>query len=62
MLRYVSPVIEAILEQHPNVEITFLTRPFFKPLFKSNSRLSFHFADFKKNTKDFLVYENYTKN
>jgi ADP-heptose:LPS heptosyltransferase len=48
------PVIDAILEQHPNVEITFLTRPFFKPLFKSNSRLSFHFADFKKEHKGFF--------
>jgi ADP-heptose:LPS heptosyltransferase len=49
-----APVIDAILEQHPNVEITFLTRPFFKPLFKSNSRLSFHFADFKKTHKGFF--------
>ena len=49
-----APVIDAILEQHPNVEITFLTRPFFKPLFKSNSRLSFHFADFKKEHKGFF--------
>jgi len=49
-----APVIDAILEQHPNVEITFLTRPFFKPLFKSNSRLSFHFADFKKDHKGFF--------
>ncbi len=49
-----APVINAILEQHPNVEITLLTRPFFKPLFKSNSRLSFHFADFKKTHKGFF--------
>lgn len=49
-----APVIEAILEQHPNVEITFLTRPFFKPLFKSNSRLTFHFSDFKKDHKGFF--------
>jgi ADP-heptose:LPS heptosyltransferase len=49
-----APVIDAVLEQNPHVEITFLTRPFFEPVFKSNSRLSFHFADFKEKHKGLL--------
>lgn len=49
-----APVIDAVLEQHPNIEITFLTRPFFQPLFKPNERLKFHFADFKKEHKGLL--------
>jgi ADP-heptose:LPS heptosyltransferase len=46
-----SPVISAVLEQHSDVEITFLTRTFFQPLFSPHPRLNFKNVELKTQHK-----------
>lgn len=45
------PVIQCLLKQHPELEITFVSRPFFKPLFSSFDRVHFFQIDLKKRYK-----------
>ncbi|WP_413513754.1 glycosyltransferase family 9 protein [Myroides odoratus] len=48
------PVIRALLEQHPHVRVTVVSRPFFKPFFKGIDRVDFFAVDVKKKHKGFL--------
>lgn len=48
------PVIRALIEQHPDVRVTVVSRPFFKPFFNGIDRLSFFSVDVKKRHKGFL--------
>lgn len=48
------PVIRAFVEQNPNVKITFVSRPFFKPFFDGIPNVSFFVVDVKKRHKGFL--------
>lgn len=45
------PVIREFLEQNPDVEILYLSRRKFKPLFESIPNLSFYIADFEEDHK-----------
>ncbi len=47
------PVIRALIEQHPEVRVTVVSRPFFKPFFNGIDRLSFFAVDVKKRHKGF---------
>ncbi|MDM8175756.1 MULTISPECIES: glycosyltransferase family 9 protein [Olivibacter] len=38
----ISPVIEQLCEQHPQVSIILVSRPFFKPFFDTNPQIRFH--------------------
>lgn len=49
-----APVIHSILEEYPNVKITFLSRSFFEPLFNKKDNFSFKSADLKGKHKGFL--------
>lgn len=48
------PVIKAFVDQNPDVKITFVTRPFFKPFFDGIPNLNFFAVDLKKRHKGFL--------
>ncbi|MGG5506649.1 MULTISPECIES: glycosyltransferase family 9 protein [unclassified Myroides] len=48
------PVIRALVEQHPNLRVTVVSRPFFKPFFKGINRVDFYAVDVKKKHKGFL--------
>lgn len=48
------PVIRALVEQHPNVKITVVSRPFFKPFFDDISNVSFFAVDLNKRHKGFI--------
>lgn len=48
------PVIMAFVKQNPDVKITFISRPFFKPFFDSIPDLEFFAFDAKKRHKGFL--------
>ncbi len=48
------PVIRALVEQHPNIRVTVVSRPFFKPFFKGMQRVDFYPVDVKKKHKGFL--------
>ncbi len=48
------PVIRALIEQHPDVRVTVVSRLFFKPFFNGIDRLSFFSVDVKKRHKGFL--------
>lgn len=48
------PVIRALVEQHPNLRVTVVSRPFFKPFFKGIQRVDFYPVDVKKKHKGFL--------
>jgi ADP-heptose:LPS heptosyltransferase len=41
------PVIRAFVQQHPTVKITFLSKPFLKPLFENIDNVSFYAAQVK---------------
>jgi ADP-heptose:LPS heptosyltransferase len=41
------PVIKVLLQQHPALEVTFVSTPFMQPLFESIERLHFYPADIK---------------
>jgi ADP-heptose:LPS heptosyltransferase len=45
------PVIKNILQQHPDLQITFVSSPFMQPLFQGIDRLHFYPADTKKQFK-----------
>ena len=47
------PVIRGILEEHPNLAITFVTRPFYAPFFEGIPRLQLYFPDLKGRHKGF---------
>lgn len=48
------PVIKALVEQYPEVSVTVVSRPFFKPFFKDLPRVEFFSIDLKKRHKGFL--------
>ncbi|EHQ42493.1 Lipopolysaccharide core heptosyltransferase rfaQ [Myroides odoratus] len=48
------PVIRALIEQHPALRVTVVSRPFFKPFFKGIDRVDFFPIDVKKKHKGFL--------
>ncbi len=45
------PVIRAFVAQHPNVKVTFVSRPFFQPLFEGIPNLDFFAVDLKSRHK-----------
>ncbi|UOB19438.1 glycosyltransferase family 9 protein [Abyssalbus ytuae] len=45
------PVIKALLQQHPQLKVTILSRGFFKPLFHDIPNLHFHEADVREKHK-----------
>lgn len=48
------PVIGAFVEQNPEVKITFVSRPFFKPFFDGIENVTFFEVDLKKRHKGFF--------
>ena len=48
------PVIRAFAKQYPDVKITFISRPFFKPFFDGIQNLEFFAFDAKERHKGFL--------
>jgi ADP-heptose:LPS heptosyltransferase len=48
------PVIHALVQQHKNVEITVVSRPFFKPFFDGIPNVNFFAVDVKERHKGFL--------
>ena len=48
------PVIRALVEQHPKLKVTMVSRPFFKPFFDQIPNLTFFEIDLKKRHKGFL--------
>ena len=48
------PVIRAFVEQNPQVKITFVSRPFFKPFFDGIQNVTFFEVDLKKRHKGFF--------
>ena len=54
------PVIKALVEQHPNVKITVLSKPFLKPLFTDIKNVAFFAADVTNKHKGFFgIYKLY---
>ncbi|HLV46936.1 MAG TPA: glycosyltransferase family 9 protein, partial [Flavobacterium sp.] len=47
------PVIRAAVAQHPNIRITVVSRPFFKPFFEGIERVDFFGVDLKQRHKGF---------
>lgn len=45
------PVIRALIDQHPNVKVTVLSKPFLQPLFEDIPNVSFYAADVKGKHK-----------
>lgn len=48
------PVICALVQQHPNVKITVVSRPFFKPFFDGIPNVNFFAVDVKERHKGFF--------
>lgn len=48
------PVISALVKQHPDIQITVLTREFFKPMFSQLSNVKVHVADVKGKHKGII--------
>ena len=48
------PVLRALVQQHPNIKLTVLTRDFFKPFFKDIENVSVFSADLKGKHKGFF--------
>lgn len=48
------PVLSAFVQQNPDVKVTFVSRPFFKPFFEGIHNVSFFAFDEKKRHKGFL--------
>ena len=48
------PVIRAFSQQHPNIKITIVSRPFFKPFFDGIPNLDFFVVDVKNRHKGFI--------
>ncbi len=54
------PVIRALLQQHSNIKITVVSRPFFKPFFDDIDRVDFFGVDLENRHKGFLgIYRLY---
>ena len=54
------PVICALVQQHQNVKVTVVSRPFFKPFFEEIERVNFVGVDLKKRHKGFTgIYRLY---
>ena len=54
------PVLRAFTEQHPDIKITVLSRPFFKPLFDDISNINFYSAQIEGRHKGvFGLYRLY---
>lgn len=54
------PVIRALVQQHQNVKVTVVSRPFFKPFFEEIERIDFVGVDLKKRHKSFAgIYRLY---
>lgn len=47
------PVIRALVQQHPNVKATIVSRPFFQPFFADIDRVDFFGVDLKERHKGF---------
>ncbi|OCB71351.1 glycosyltransferase family 9 protein [Flavobacterium glycines] len=47
------PVLRAFVKQHPNIKITVISRPFFKPFFESIPNVAFFVFDEKERHKGF---------
>ena len=56
------PVIRALVAQHPEIKITFLSKAFLKPLFDDIPNVHFYAADVTNTHKGVLVCTNYLKN
>ena len=52
------PVLRAFTKQHPNVKITFLSKPFLKPLFNEFENVNFYAAEVNGKHKGFLGLYN----
>lgn len=50
----IVPVLRALVQQHPNIKLTVLTRDFFKPFFKDIENVSVFSADLKGKHKGFF--------
>ncbi|MEO8253239.1 MAG: glycosyltransferase family 9 protein [Flavobacterium sp.] len=48
------PVLRAFVEQYPNIQITVVSRPFFKPFFETIPNVAFFAFDEKERHKGFL--------
>lgn len=55
------PVIQALIQQHKNVKVTVVSRPFFKPLFENLERVNFFAVDLQKSHKGFIGIFNLFK-
>lgn len=54
------PVIRALVQQHQNVKVTVVSRPFFKPFFEEIEHVDFVGVDLKKRHKGFAgIYRLY---
>ena len=54
------PVIRALLQQHSDIKVTVVSRPFFKPFFDGMDRVDFFDVDLKKRHKGFFgIYRLY---
>ena len=48
------PVLRALMSQHPEVKITYISRPFYRPFFEGIPNVTFFSFDEKKRHKGFL--------
>jgi len=56
----IVPVIRALVQQHKNVKVTVVSRPFFQPFFENIERVDFFGVDLKKRHKGFFgIYRLY---
>lgn len=54
------PVIRVLLQQHSDIKVTVVSRPFFKPFFDGMDRVDFFDVDLKKRHKGFFgIYRLY---
>jgi len=54
------PVVRALVQQHSDVRVTVVSRPFFKPFFEGIDRVDFFRVDLQKRHKGFLgIYRLY---
>lgn len=49
-----SPIVKRVLEQNEDIEIDFLSKPFFEPLFEKRTKFKFLAPDLKKKHKGLL--------
>lgn len=50
----IIPVLRALIQQYPNLKITFVSRPFFKPFFDGIPNVNFFAVDLQKRHKGFF--------